>query len=398
MEALHALGLSLRDEYALASLGDELQPAPTMRHGKQTKQAQPRQRPPPGADAQPLPRRDRARADQDLAGEGQGGQAEAREADHARPSAATCTPAARRSPSSARTSSWSTSCSRRSRPATRSAPAATRGSSSSARAARTRPRWSSSSSSRLAPCRRRGSTIAYDGSRFAGWAAQPGQRTVQGELESALERILGEQVELTVAGRTDAGVHATGQVASFDARARAARPPAPSGSTPCCPHDVAVLAAAAAPDGFDARRSATRAHLPLPGPGRRPSATRSRSAVRCGGATRSTASLLDAAPPPVVGKHDFTAFTPTQTEHVLFERNVDACAWERRARATCCDADRGAVVHAQPGPGAGRDDARGRRRPSRPRRLRVPARGRARASEAGETAPPHGLYLESVRY
>ena len=46
-------------------------------------------------------------------------------------------------------------------------------------------------------------TIAYDGSRFAGWAAQPGQRTVQAELESALERILGEQIELTVAGRTD---------------------------------------------------------------------------------------------------------------------------------------------------------------------------------------------------
>ena len=47
--------------------------------------------------------------------------------------------------------------------------------------------------------------IAYDGSRFAGWAAQPGQRTVQGELESALERIVGERIELTVAGRTDTG-------------------------------------------------------------------------------------------------------------------------------------------------------------------------------------------------
>ncbi len=52
--------------------------------------------------------------------------------------------------------------------------------------------------------------IAYDGSRFAGWAAQPGQRTVQGELESGLERILGDRVELTVGGRTDAGVHALG--------------------------------------------------------------------------------------------------------------------------------------------------------------------------------------------
>ena len=58
--------------------------------------------------------------------------------------------------------------------------------------------------------------IAYVGARFAGWAAQPGQRTVQGELEAALARIAGEQVTLSVAGRTDAGVHATGQVASFE--------------------------------------------------------------------------------------------------------------------------------------------------------------------------------------
>ena len=56
--------------------------------------------------------------------------------------------------------------------------------------------------------------ISYDGSRFAGWSAQPGQRTVQAEVEGAIERIVGELVELTVAGRTDAGVHALGQVAA----------------------------------------------------------------------------------------------------------------------------------------------------------------------------------------
>src|ERR671910_3627447 len=99
-------------------------------------------------------------------------------------------------------------------------------------------------------------TIAYDGTGFAGWAAQPELRTVQGELEAALERILGgERVELTVAGRTDAGVHATGQVASFEH----------SGELPdrlaerlnaVLPRDVAVRAADPAPDGFDARRDA----------------------------------------------------------------------------------------------------------------------------------------------
>ena len=57
--------------------------------------------------------------------------------------------------------------------------------------------------------------IAYHGAGFAGWAAQPGMRTVQGELEEALERVLGRPAPLTVAGRTDTGVHAWAQVASF---------------------------------------------------------------------------------------------------------------------------------------------------------------------------------------
>ena len=57
--------------------------------------------------------------------------------------------------------------------------------------------------------------IEYDGSGFRGWAAQPGLRTVQGELEAALATVLREPVQLTVAGRTDTGVHALGQVASF---------------------------------------------------------------------------------------------------------------------------------------------------------------------------------------
>ena len=57
--------------------------------------------------------------------------------------------------------------------------------------------------------------IEYDGTDFSGWAAQAGMRTVQGELEAALSTVLRERVELTVAGRTDSGVHALGQVASF---------------------------------------------------------------------------------------------------------------------------------------------------------------------------------------
>jgi len=63
--------------------------------------------------------------------------------------------------------------------------------------------------------------LEYDGGEFRGWAKQPGLRTVQGELEAALATVLREEVELTVAGRTDTGVHALGQVASFETDAEA---------------------------------------------------------------------------------------------------------------------------------------------------------------------------------
>ena len=232
--------------------------------------------------------------------------------------------------------------------------------------------------------------IAYDGSRFAGWAAQPGQRTVQGEIESALERITGERLELTVAGRTDAGVHATGQVASFEherelpdqlaerlnavlpARRRRARRRRRR-------RTASTLAARR-------RRASTATGCSPP-----PSATRSRSAGRCGGAIRSTASCSTPPRRLVVGKHDFTAFTPTQTEHVLFERNVDACDWTEDYAGLLALEIEAPVVHAQPGPGPGRDDARGRRRAADPRGLRVAARGRPARPRRRDRAPARSL-------
>lgn len=103
--------------------------------------------------------------------------------------------------------------------------------------------------------------LSYDGSGFSGWARQPGRRTVQGTVEEALSQLLRspEPPRLTVAGRTDAGVHARGQVAHFDTPTqvwvrvadRAARQLAA-----LLPPDVAVRDVGAAPDGFDARFSA----------------------------------------------------------------------------------------------------------------------------------------------
>ncbi|HMC49713.1 MAG TPA: L17 family ribosomal protein, partial [Solirubrobacterales bacterium] len=97
--------------------------------------------------------------------------------------------------------------------------------------------------------------IEYDGTGFKGWAKQPRQRTVQQELEAALETVLREPVELTVAGRTDTGVHAEGQVASF---VTAAEVPANLAQrlNGLGPRDIAVTAAVPTENGFDARRDA----------------------------------------------------------------------------------------------------------------------------------------------
>src|SRR5271157_806725 len=228
--------------------------------------------------------------------------------------------AARRSPRSARTSSRCTSSSRRSRRATPSAPAATRASSSSVRAAATRPRWSSSSSSERAGQRRTPPamttklTIEYDGTSFAGWARQPGKRTVEGELQRVLRTVLGDQgsdgqpLTLSVAGRTDRGVHAWGQVASY--AHEAVDPLRLNGLLPA---DVAVLASEPAPEGFDARRDATSRTYCYRVIARRtrPVFERDRAYWWTG---RLDLRALEECASALAGTHDFSAFTPTETE------------------------------------------------------------------------------------
>ena len=244
-------------------------------------------------------------------------------------------------------------------------------------------------------------TIAYDGSPFAGWAAQPGLRTVQGEIGSALEQILGDSVELTVAGRTDAGVHAWGQVASF---ALEREPPAGllRSLNALLPPEIAAFEAAAAPDGFDARRDAvsrTYCYWIVAAPAVSP--------FERGRAMWAPYALdhdaLDHCAALCVGEHDFTAFTPTDTEHVRFERNVITCEWRRFPLA---DARQGQLCELWIEADA---FMRHMVRVLVGTMLEV---GRARRSlegfealldgaprdRAGETAPAHGLYLVSVRY
>ena len=119
--------------------------------------------------------------------------------------------------------------------------------------------------------------FGYDGTAFSGWAMQPGKRTVEDELSAALTLILraSRPVRLTVAGRTDAGVHARGAVAHVDVDpaafallpGRADRTPAQAALTRLngvLPHDIVVHGVSLAPEGLHARFSATRAPLPLP--------------------------------------------------------------------------------------------------------------------------------------
>jgi tRNA pseudouridine38-40 synthase len=237
--------------------------------------------------------------------------------------------------------------------------------------------------------------IEYDGSGFRGWAKQPSQRTVQGELEAALAVALRAPVALTVAGRTDTGVHALGQVATFEAPGEVPDDLCRSLNA-LCPDDLAVIAASEAPPGFDARRDATsrsyRYRLlarPSPSPFERDRAL--------WWPHRVDREALDACAAAIVGQHDFTAFTPTQTDHVHFHRRVLAASWEDEpgdilAFQVSADAFMRNMVRALVGTML--EVSSGRRGVAEFAAL---LEGATR-SEAGETAPPHGLYLEAVGY
>jgi tRNA pseudouridine38-40 synthase len=232
--------------------------------------------------------------------------------------------------------------------------------------------------------------LEYDGTEFAGWAKQPGQRTVQAELERALTTLLRRDVALTVAGRTDSGVHAWAQVASYDGE-----PTPTTALNAVLPKDVAVLSCAAASEGFDARRDArSRTYC------YRVLARRERSAFERRRALwwphRVDLEALRACAAALVGTHDFTAFTPTQTDHVRFERDVLDARWEVVGDVLefwiTADTFMRHMNRALVGTML---EVAGDRRPLDSFRTLLGERPR---TEAGDTAPAHGLYLAAVAY
>ena len=241
--------------------------------------------------------------------------------------------------------------------------------------------------------------VAYDGTGFSGWAVQPDRRTVAGELTATLDRVCGPVEGMTVAGRTDAGVHATGQVCHVDVPADRWAPVAGTlvrRLAGLLPPDVRVTAATAVPDSFDARFSALSRRYEY----------RVTDAPDGGNPLRRLDTLawprpldlavLCAASAGLVGEHDFVAYC-RRKDHGTTIRRITRLDWRRDADGvlvTAVEADAFCQAMVRSLVGALLAVGDGRRPVGWPAELL----GRAERASEVTVAPPHGLTLVAVNY
>jgi tRNA pseudouridine38-40 synthase len=239
-------------------------------------------------------------------------------------------------------------------------------------------------------------TIEYDGAPFSGWQIQENGPSVQGALESAVKAICGEMVRVHGAGRTDAGVHALGQVAHCDIAKQFAPGRLRDGlNAHLRPHPIAVLDAEIVPESFEARFSAIRRHYIY-----RIVNRRANLAIDAGRVWRVPkpldAQAMHAAAQRLVGKHDFSTFRDSECQAKSPEKTLDQLDVSRQADKIYIVTSARSFLHSQVrsmvgslvwvGEGRWRADD-----------LAAALAARNRAA-CGPVAPAHGLYLVRVDY
>jgi tRNA pseudouridine38-40 synthase len=242
-------------------------------------------------------------------------------------------------------------------------------------------------------------TLAYDGTEYAGWQVQPEQSTIQASLESALKRITGQDVRVTASGRTDAGVHALGQVASFHVATRLTTGVLQRALNANTPEDIHIWDVMEAPDGFHAIRDAVAKryrYTMLDGP--HPDIFARRYAWHV--VPPLDVAGMNAAVQHLVGRHDFSSFEASGAPRKSSVRTVKE-VWVRRFPGERVDrvileieADGFLYNMVRNIVGTAVLIGRGEQRPEWMLEI-LSARDRRRA---GPTAPPHGLMLLRVEY